>query len=169
MAACIATRRQTLAPSDLPAGWTAKIAGEQLVSALMWAHRAAGPVGPQGVVTARMPEAVLTLEQRLSLGWGLPEVADPADIRQMVVRPSPARISRHTAALAWPAVYLTDVSGSRTMVSLWAGCKACRLPFNDAVQRRGTMTRAMAYRLRDRGLTLIALGLIRDGVAVEVE
>jgi len=73
------------------------------------------------------------------------------------------------AALAWPATYLPDADGSRAMLSLWAGCKALRQPFTNAVERRGTMTRAMAYRLRDRGLTLIALGLIRDGVSVEVD
>lgn len=149
--------------------WTAKLAGETLVAALDWARRTSGPVGPQGLRGMRLPGSILTLEQRLGLGWGLPEVADPDDVRPIVVRPSPGMISRHMAALAWPAVYLAEADGSRQMVSLWAGCKALRQPFNEAVKRRGTIDRSAAYRLRDRGLTLIALGLTRDGVSVEVE
>lgn len=158
-----------LPPVNRPAEWTSKLAGEALIDALLWAHRSGGPVGPQGVVTARLPEAVLTLEQRLGLGWGLPEVADPDDVRPMIVRPSPRQVSRHLAALAWPATYLTGQEGSRLMTALWAGCKAFRMPFNKAIERRGTIDRSAAYRLRDRGLTLIALGLTRDGVSVEVE
>lgn len=164
-----AIKRRAACPSAPPDEWTSKLAGETLVAALGWARRFAGPVGPQGIVTARMPEAMLTLEQRLELGWGLPETADPDDVRPMVIRPSPRLVSRHTDALAWPAVYLGENEGSRQMVSLWAGCKAYSLPFNEAVKRRGTIDRSAAYRLRDRGLTLIALGLIRDRVSVEVE
>lgn len=154
---------------EVPPGWTSKLAGEALVAALRWARYAAGPVGPQGFVTARMPEAVLPLEQRLALGWGLPDAAEMDDLRPMRLRLSAVQISRHTKAMAWPAVYLADAEGSRHMVSLWAGCKACNLPFNEAVKRRGTIDRSAAYRLRDRGLTLIALGLTRDGVPVEVD
>ncbi|NCU21700.1 hypothetical protein EOM89_13555, partial [Candidatus Falkowbacteria bacterium] len=41
--------------------WTPKAAGEALVDALRWAHHAAGRVGPGGMVSARLPEAVLSL------------------------------------------------------------------------------------------------------------
>ena len=169
MTANIAIRQRALTRPASPLEWTPKLAGEALIAALDWARRTTGPVGPQGVTTVRLPELPMTLEQRLALGWGLPEVADPDDGRPIVIRPSPRQISRHTAALAWPAAYLAEVDGSRQMVSLWAGCKALRLPFNEAVKRRGTIDRSAAYRLRDRGLTLIALGLTRDGVSVEVE
>lgn len=169
MAAKIAIRQRAFSPSASTSEWTSRLAGEALIAALEWARRTSGPVGPQGVTTVRLPELPMTLERRLALGWGLPEVADPDDVRLMVIRPSPRQISRHTAALAWPAVYLAEADGSRQMVSLWAGCKALRLPFNEAVKRRGTIDRSAAYRLRDRGLTLIALGLTRDGVSVDVE
>lgn len=169
MTATSAIKHSAVSPSNAHAEWTSKLAGEAIVAALGWARRFAGPVGPRGITTARMPETMLTLEQRLDLGWGLPEAADPDDVHPMVIRPSPRLVSRHTAALVWPAVYLGENEGSRQMVSLWAGCKAYGRPFNEAVKRRGTIDRSSAYRLRDRGLTLIALGLIRDGVSFEVE
>lgn len=160
--------REAALHSPLPVveTWTPALAGQALVDALRWAHRAAGRVGPGGVVSARLPEAILTTEDRLELGWGLHEVADPDDLPPMRVQLSPAQVSAHEAVLEWPARYLCPAhDGSARIVGLWAACKARRMSFDVAIKRRGTLARATAYRLRDKGLSLISQGLDRDGVS----
>lgn len=145
--------------------WTPDAAGKALIEALQWLRQAAGRVGPAGMVSARLPEAVLSLDDFAAAGWGLPESADaPEDAPPLRVQLTGAQVTRHLAALEWPARYLAEHEGSRCMVALWARCKAHRRPFNAAVKARGTIYRAMAYRLRDRGLSLIAQGLDRDRV-----
>lgn len=152
-------------PAPAVATWTPERVGDALVAALRWAHRAGGRVGPGGMVGARLPEAILSMEDRLELGWGLHELADPDDAPPMQVQLSAAQVSRHEAALEWPARYLCpDHAGSARIVGLWAACKARRISFDAAIKRRGTIARATAYRMRDKGLSLISQGLDRDGV-----
>ncbi len=81
----------------------------------------------------------------------------------------PAVVSRHRAALEWPAIYLCpgNVTSAR-MLGLWAACKAGKRPFDKALEARGGIARAHVYRYRDRGLSLIAQGLVRDRVPVDV-
>jgi hypothetical protein len=108
-----------------------------------------------------------TLDDHLSEGWGLPEVADDDEVeaKALILPPSPAQVTRHVAVLEWPAVYLCpDHHGSARMVGLWAACKARRFPFDKALA--GRLARGHAYRLRDRGLSLISQGLDRDGIAL---
>lgn len=143
--------------------WSPKAVGEHLIEALRWARYAAGRTGPAGAVGMRWPEANLSLEDRMEL-WGLPEVADPEDVPPMRIRPSAVQVSRHEAALAWPAVYLCPAHhGSARMCGLWATSRAYRRSFDQSLKARG-VGRSLAYRLRDRGLSLIAQGLDRDGV-----
>lgn len=145
-------------------GWTPKAVGEALIDALRWARHAAGRTGPAGMVSAHMPEAILSMEDRLALGWDAAVTLDPDDQRPVILRPSSQQVSRHLAALEWPADYLLpDHPGSARTLGLWAACKAYRRPFDRAVRERG-IHRSMAYQLRDRGLSLIAQGLDRDGV-----
>lgn len=102
--------------------WTPDRVGKVLVEALRWAHHAAGRVGASGMVGARLPEAILSLEDHAAAGWGLPEPADdPRDLPPMRVQLSPAQVSRHEAALEWPARYLCpDHVGSARIVGLGA-------------------------------------------------
>ena len=155
------------APSVAPVsdeGWTPKLVGEALIEAIRWVRRCGGRVGPGGFATARLPEAILSLDDHLAAGWGLPETADEPEEARLVIRPTPAQIDRHLAALQWPATYLCPANhGSARMVGLWATCKATRQPFARAIDGRG-VSRPAAYALRDRGLSLIAQGLDRDGV-----
>lgn len=146
-------------------GWTARVAGDQLISALRWARYAAGRTGPAGMVSARLPEAILSDEEFLEMSWGIRETADPEDIPPMRIQPTPAQISRHEAVLQWPAIYLVGEGreGSAKMVGLWAACKAYRRPFPGAVKVQG-VPRGMAYQLRDRGLSITSQGLQRDGI-----
>lgn len=81
--------------------------------------------------------------------------------------PSHERITRHEAALEWPATYLIpDHQGSVRMLGLWAATKINKRSFARVVKARG-VARNMAYQLRDQGLSLISQGLDRDGVPVE--
>lgn len=148
-------------------GWTPERVGERLVEALRWAHHAAGRTGAAGIVGMRLPEAILSMEDRLTLGWGLHEVADPEEERPLRVQLSAAQVTALEDVLCWPARYLCpDHAGSARIVGLWAACKARRSSFDRALKARKTIARATAFRLRDRGLSLMAQGLERDGVAL---
>ncbi len=168
----IAWAAQALADMDqaqptLDDGWTPARAGEQLVAAMKWARFAAGRVGPAGIRSGQ--PAYMPTDDEYFEDFGLREVADPEDVPPMRIQPSPAQISRHEAALQWPAIYLVGEGreGSAKMVGLWAACKAYRRPFASAVKERG-IPRGLAYQLRDRGLSLISQSLARDGVKPEV-
>jgi len=120
------------------------------------------------MVSARLPEVPLSLDDFAAAGWGLPETADdPDDAPPMRVQLTGAQVTRHLDALEWPARYLARYDGSRQMVALWAGCKARRRPFNEAVKARGTVHRSAAYALRDKGLSIIAQGLDLDRVPLD--
>lgn len=148
-------------------GWTPARAGEALVEALRWARYAAGRVGPAGMVSARLPETLLTEDEHEAMGWGLKESADPDDLPPMRIHLTPGQVMRHEAALLWPAVYLVGarMQGSARMVGLWAACKAYKRPFSRAIDGRG-FSRPAAYALRDKGLSIIAQCLARDQVPV---
>lgn len=149
--------------------WTPKIVAAQLVEAMRWTL-SQGPVGPRGVSHVRLPFAA-TLDDHLAEGWGLPEAADDdrAEDRPLRLMLPPAVVSRHRAALEWPATYLCpDNTTSARMLGLWAACKAGKRSFDGAVKARGNIARAHAYRYRDKGLSIISQGLARDGVPVEI-
>jgi len=106
------------------------------------------------------------MEDRLALGWDAAVEADPEDARFLRVQLSAAQVSRHEAVLAWPATYLCpDHHGSARMCGLWAASRAYKRSFDQALKVRG-VGRSLAYRLRDRGLSVISQGLDRDGVPV---
>lgn len=149
--------------------WTPKLVSERMVEAVRWATYSGGKVGPGGI-KGSMPAFNPTLDDHLDEGWGLPEAAgddEPGDGKRLVVQATAAQITRHEAALLWPVRYLhPDYEGSARMLCLWLRCKVYRRPFEDEVKRRGTISRATAFRLRDRGLSIISMGLDRDGVAL---
>lgn len=78
-------------------------------------------------------------------------------------RRSPARVSFLERAIWWPATYLVDEPETGPMLQLWLACKFSGQSFKDAVEDRG-IARATAYRQVERALTLISVGLDRDGV-----
>lgn len=146
--------------------WTPKLVGERLIEAVRWANYAAGQVGPAGI-RGGMPSYAPTWEERLAEGWGIPELAgdEQQPDRRMRVPATPAQITAFEAALTWPAIYLLpDHEGSARIMCVWVRCKAARASFDDAVDRRKTISRATAYRLRDRALSIISQGLDRDRV-----
>lgn len=146
--------------------WGPKLVGERMIAAVRWAAFSGGRVGPAGI-KGSMPAFNPTLDDHLDEGWGLPEIAgdDEPEAKRLRVQATAEQITAHEAALNWPAVYLYPAhEGSARFLCLWVRCKVHKRPFDEAISRRGTISRATAFRLRDRGLSLIAQGLDRDRV-----
>lgn len=118
-------------------GWTPEIVGDQLLEAMRWVRRT-GPAGPRGMSSLRL-NFIASMDDHLAEGWGLPEVADDdLEERELILPPSAKQVSRHMAALQWPADYLLPGHvGSARMVGLWAVCKVSRRSFAGAVKARG--------------------------------
>lgn len=151
---------------DLSGVWTPKLVREQLVEAVTWARYNAGPTGP-ATVRALYPTYFATDADFATEGWGLRESADdPTDAPPPRRRLSPKQISRLIEALHWPGRYaVPGHPGSSRILNLWLRCKVHKVNFDKTIERQGKMSRASAYRMRDRALTAIAMGLSRDGVA----
>lgn len=142
--------------------WEPKIVRERLVEAVRWARYNAGQTGPSGIRSC-MPAYVAGLEDHLESGWGLPETADPKEEKTLRVNLAPAKVTQILASLEWCAEYLRDHQGSAVWLNVWLRCKVYGGDFNRVAAARG-VSRAHAYRLRDRGLSLIAQGLDSKGV-----
>lgn len=155
-------------PDDI---WTPARVKDVLADAIKWARRYAGPVGP-APIRGSLPTYKPSLEDHLEEGWGIPEVAgdDDAEDREIELPVDPARADVLMAALSWVSIYLINAGHPATgeVVSLWMAHSTGRnrSGFEGAARRRG-MSRAHAYRLRDRGLSIIAQGLTADGVRHE--
>lgn len=150
--------------------WSPKLVGERLIEAVRWARYSAGPVGPSGIRSG-MPNFSLSLEERLEEGWGLPDCPDDEEVearkKKLRIATTPAQVTAYLAALEWPALYLVpDRAGDARVLNLWVRCRVYSLSFSEAVDRRQYLSRAMAYRMRDRALSVISVALDRDGVSL---
>lgn len=145
--------------------WTPKLVRETLVEAIRWARYNAGPTGP-AEVRALMPTYLPSSADRELEGWGehedIEDRSSPPPVRR---RLRPKEVSLLLEALYWPARYAVPTLPTATRVlNLWLRCKVYKGDFDKAVERRGEMSRASAYRYRDRALSAIAQGLEKDGV-----
>jgi len=148
---------------DLSDVWTPKMAGERLIEAVKWAHYNVGPTGP-AAVRALMPIYVVTEADRIAEEWGKKESADddPPPPRK---RYKPHEVTALIDVLHWPGRYAVNgYPGSARILNLWLRCQVHKGNFGKAVTRQGRMSRASAYRMRDRALTAIAMGLTNDGI-----
>lgn len=140
--------------------WTPKAVGEELTQAVKWAMRFGGRVGPAGIKSG-MPALMMDDYDRLAEQWDL--------VRDQEARPkgrmyTPAEVSRAERILQWPIAYLSEHPRNARAVSFWVLCKARpKLRYSAALDAVG-ISRATAYRHRDRGLSLIAQGLTADGI-----
>lgn len=151
---------------DMSDVWTPKMVGERLVEAVRWARYNAGPTGPASV-RALYPTYYPSDADRELEGWGTKEIADPDDEPVMRRPLSPKKISAILDALHWPGRYAVNGHPTSTRyLNLWLRCKVHKRNFDKAVDARGEISRASAYRYRDRALSAIAQGLTRDGVPV---
>lgn len=150
---------------DLSDVWTPKRVRECLVEAVRWARYNAGPTGP-AEVRSLYPTYVASDDDREDEGWGLAESADdPTEPPPARRRLKPHEVSSLIEALHWAARYaVPGHPTSARILNLWLRCKVHKGNFDKAIDRRGEMSRASAYRYRDRALAAIAIGLTDDGV-----
>src|SRR6218665_2555134 len=133
-------------------GWTPKLVGERLIEAVRWARYNAGPTGPASV-RALMPTYLPTTEDRELEGWGAAEIAEGEEDKPLKRPPPPAKISAMMDALYWSAKYaVPSLPTASRVLNDWLKCKVYRVNFDETVKQRGEMSRASAYRYRDRAL-----------------
>jgi hypothetical protein len=146
-------------------GWTPTLVKERLIEAVRWARYNVGPTGPAPIRSA-MPSYTATLEDHLAEGWGFPEQAEDNAPDEKVLRINlpPEKVQQLIDALEWCAKYLAaDHPGSARMLNLWVRCRVYKADFNRNIEARG-LSRSHAYRLRDRGLSVIAQALAANRV-----
>lgn len=138
----------------------------RLIEASKWAERASGPVGPSRV-RGSCPIYRATLEDHLAEGWGIPEVAgdDQPDERRLHVALSAIEVERLEDVLQWQARYLAGHVVMGRILGLWLRAQALGKKGHFERALRGlNLPKTTGYRLRDRAITTIAMGLERDGV-----
>lgn len=144
--------------------WTPKLVRETMIEAIRWARYNAGPTGPAPVRSV-MPIYTPSAMDRLEEGWGLPDATEEDEERRPVRRYSPRETQRLIDALYWPAKYaVPELPTSARILNLWLRCHVYNADFRKVIDRRGEMSRATAYRYRDKALSAISIGLDRDGV-----
>lgn len=157
----------TIHGQDLSDVWTPKLVADRLIEAVRWARYNAGRTGPAGVKAAAL--GYLPSDDDFAVeGWGQREKAEEEE-KAPQRRYSPAKVSLLISALDWPGKYLVpaDAQTSAEILHLWLRCKVYRRNFEDAIEGRARpISRASAYRYRDRALSIIAQGLTNDGVPV---
>lgn len=137
--------------------WTPKLVGEELLEAVRWANRSAGPVGPARL-RSNMPNLAMITDDADFDGW------PPMEVRPMRRALSPARVSQLERALYWQATYLKDQRGAARVLKHWVRVKLTKgMTFDQACDRRG-WARPTAYRRRDEALREIAVGLTMAGI-----
>jgi hypothetical protein len=149
----------------LGAVWTPEVVGETLIDAGWLAIITEGRVGP-AQVRSLMPVVQMSGPERMAAGWDFAVGIDDEEIARRRRRSlSPARVSFLLRAMEWPKNYLADEPGAARLLQLWVACKTSRKRYSGELKRRG-LARATAYRKRDRALSLISVGLDRDGVTM---
>jgi hypothetical protein len=155
--------RDMIAAKDL---WVPKMVEERLIEAVRIANYTAGSVGPRGYGSGLPGELVALLGQPENEGektWW-----ERASIDSEEARPKRAisaqKVTKMEEAIRWPLTYLDGQDGPCRVLALYLRCKVTKgRPFNAAVKKK-KWSRATAYRVRDRALSIIAQGLNRDRV-----
>lgn len=145
--------------------WTPDLVAEVMIDSLRWAADTAGHVGPRGYArSAALSGYRATLEDHLREGWGLPEELLPDEPR--IRRPyTAAELVILPRVLNWQWTYLgRDFGEVGRVLGVWLRNRAYRSRRWEQQWKDIGYSRGHAYRMRDRGLSLIAQGLHRDRV-----
>lgn len=146
--------------------WTPNLVGETLLDCMRWAKATAGRVGPRGFAKVAGLAWTPTLDDHLREGWGLPPEPDPEDQRRPTPIYTQGEIRIFSAALHWQSRYLADAhAGSSRMLGLWLRSRVHGENLTEELRKLG-VAKGHAYRLRDRALSKIAIGLTADRVPV---
>jgi hypothetical protein len=149
---------------DLPPDhvWTVDMVAKRLVAAVRLCNRIGGPVRPSDRAVG-WPSILRD--------WGdllgqveTDEIGKDKEPRRYTA--TAREVSEMTAAISWAATYLggDQHEAQRRVLALWLRCKVTRgRKFSEAIKRK-RWSKATSYRVRDRALLTIALGLMRDQV-----
>lgn len=149
---------------DLNDCWTPDLVRKRLILAIKWVRYNAGPTGP-AAVRALYPVYYPSERDRAVEGWGYPEIAEIEDDKPRPRALSPSEITAMEDALHWVGRYaVPGAPQSARVLNIWLRCKVHKHNFSDVIDNAGQMSRASAYRYRDRALAAIAMGLEKDGV-----
>jgi hypothetical protein len=127
--------------------WTPDMVRHRLLEAARVIEIITARPGPRGSIT-QWPEAVRE--------WG--DAGRPS--APFVSR---RQVARAEEAMRWPGLYLEEEPGAGRVLRVYLRSRAYRESFSRAVKSK-RWSRATAYRMRDRALSIIALCLMRDGV-----
>lgn len=144
--------------------WTPKLVGDEMIEAIRWAKYAIGRVGPAGIKSS-MPKLSFFASERDLEQWPAIQELDPEPMRRSY---APWQVSRFERVLQWPMTYLGDLPKKDPeaiwFFRLWVDCKITKgMKFDPTLDQIG-LSRATAYRKRDKILSEIAKGLTRDGI-----
>lgn len=144
--------------------WTPKAVGDCIVEAVKWANRAGGRVGPAGY-RSNMPALLFGGDDRIIEKW--PEIRDlePEPMRRAY---APWQVSQFERVIGWPMDYLAGMADKDPeacwFFRVWVESKTRKgMKFDKMLDAIG-VSRATAYRKRDKILSTIAKGLTRDRI-----
>lgn len=138
--------------------WSTKMVEERLIEALKTARYAVK--GDGGGASSGWPEYLSDWEDWLAQ-------ADSGTLMNRDMKPTMTankwQVSRMEEALGWQSSYLKATPGPARVLTWYLRSKLHGGSFAALLRRKG-LSRATAYRSRDRALSIIAFGLMRDGV-----
>jgi hypothetical protein len=157
---------------DLSDLWIPKLVKGRLVEAVRIVNATAGRVGPRGFGPT-LPQTIIDAASRRGGDGDTPWWGYPGDSHGAPRRYGPQRVTLAEVESLWPWTYLKDVDPPRdshldllTTLQVWIFCKVeRRMTFEEACEA-ADWSRGTAYRAVDRGVSVIAQGLNRDGVPV---
>jgi hypothetical protein len=170
------SRRSTARAVDWSAGvWSPEMVAKTLTIAVRWVYATGRADQPAAVRSQNLGfiVGVLTDDEFLEefgADREAPEDPDEDETRRRSRRGfSPAEVSAMERALQWPVEYLDGWRGPANVLKVWLRTKAKRKPTFERAAKAHGWSRATAYRARDKALEIIAEGLNRDRIPVDLK
>lgn len=142
--------------------WDPRAVESRLIEAAVICGRTAGSIGPKQF-GSNWPTTLHDFADLVAQAEGGQLDRNNAERNRIRFNATAAQVTRSDQAMAWAARYLEGHPGPRGVLQIWLLCKATRRKFVKECKKRG-WSRATAYRARDKALSIIAIGLSRDGL-----